>query len=160
MKNIFVITILFVALKSNAQSPITAKGFKFEQGNKTFSFKEMAGVVQNNKLANEKYWEARTKRSNSLILVGFGAVGIGIPVYTVIKRGSPSWFFTRYTMPLMAGGIICEVVAIKKSTKAKALASEAASFYNSSIKTSYNHKLKPELYVGITSYGPGIQIKF
>lgn len=160
MKNIFVIIILFVALKSNAQSPITANGFKFKQGNKAFSFKEMAGVVQNNKLANEKYWEARTKRTNGLILASFGAVGIGIPVYTVLKNGSISWFFTRYTIPLMAGGIICEVAAIKKSTKAKALASEAASIYNAGIKTSYHYNPKPELFVGITSNGPGIQIKF
>jgi hypothetical protein len=160
MKKTLTILLLFAALSAHCQNPITANGFKFKQGNKTFSFKELAGVVQNNKLANEKYWEARTKRTNSLILAGFGAVGIGIPVYTVIKRGSASWFFTRYTMPLMAGGIICEVAAIKKSTKAKALASEAASIYNASIKTSYHYKPKPELFVGMTTNGPGIQIKF
>lgn len=160
MKKIITVIAFLSTISASAQAPITANGFKFKQGNNTFSFKEMGSIVQDNKLANQKYWEARTMRTNSLILAGFGAIGIGIPVYTVVKQRSISWFFTRYTMPLMAGGIICEVAAIKKSTKSKRYASEAAAIYNSGIKTSFIQNVKERMTVGIALSGPRLQIKF
>lgn len=159
----FTFTILFAFLFINnaiSQNILSVDGFKFKQGSKKISLKEAHLLMQNNTNANQSMWEARSKRSNSYILGGFATVGIGIPIYTVIKQNSISWFFTRYTIPLMLGGITCGVISIKANTKAKRLASEAVNQYNKSPKISYQSKPKPELLIGFVGEGVGVHIDF
>ena len=150
---------LFISLSTSAQT-MSVEGFKFKQGNKSYSLKEAHSLMQNNLNANQTLWDARAKRNGSYILAGFSAVGVGIPVYTVIKQNSISWFFTRYTIPLMLGGITCGLVAIKANTKAKRLASESVGIYNQGLKTSYHIQPKPEVLFGMVGEGVGVQIKF
>jgi hypothetical protein len=152
--------ILSVYLNTYSQNQMTVEGFKFMQNGKTYSLKEAHTLMQNNTNANQTMWEARSKRSNSRILAGFAAVGVGIPVYSVIKNNSISWFFTRYTIPLMLGGITCGVVSIKANGKAKKYATEAVGIYNQSTKTSYHQQPKSEVMLGVVGDGLGVQIKF
>jgi hypothetical protein len=152
--------ILFLTNKSFSQNTLTADGFKFKQGNKSLSLKEAHLLIQNNTNANQTMWEARSKRSNSFILGGFSAVGVGIPVYSVIKNNSISWFFTQYTIPLMIGGITCGVFSVKANLKGKKYASEAVNQFNQSKKIGYNHKPKSILTFGNVDSGIGIRVDF
>jgi ABC-type Fe3+-siderophore transport system permease subunit len=158
MKRIyFILASILLSINTNAQT-MSVEGFKFKQGNKRYSLKEAHTIMQNNTNANQAMWEARSKRSNSYILGGLSIGAIGIATAKVIKERTASFYFTKYNIPLMIGGLTWAVVAGKANTKAKRFANEAIEHFNKDHKTSYI--TKPEIFYGMVGEGIGIQIKF
>ncbi|MCL2027776.1 MAG: hypothetical protein FWG79_04725 [Bacteroidales bacterium] len=135
-----------MVIKQNAWT-----GTTFIQDGKSFTFKEVSVLMQDNPLAYESIKKARNNNTFGTVLAALGGAFVGWPLGTALAGGEANW-----GMVAIGAGLI--VVAIPIYNTANRHAHNAVQYYNEGVRPPQSSNVSVNL--GTSPNGIGLQINF
>ncbi|MCL2414947.1 MAG: hypothetical protein FWC94_06840 [Bacteroidales bacterium] len=125
-------------------------GFTFEQNQRSYTFREVPALMQNNQQAYDFIQKARTQNTLANVFGAAGGLLVGWPLGVAVAGGEANW-----GLATIGAGLI--VVAIPIFNSAKRNANRAVQIYNDGVQAQQSNL---SINFGVTHQGVGLQINF